>query len=354
MKLFISYKHIDSDFVHRLNADLTRYGISLWIDSAEVQPSEVFPKRIEEAIIGCDAFLVVLSPESLGSDWVQREIFCATKNHRKIIPILLRDCAVPFLISDIQYIDFQQTGYSEPRYAAAFQKLINILLPGSIYFGGLRPLPDICIKNVYAIPDDNRLRDKRMEELFSEKWDELRLMARTGANYLNSVGRNYRTDNGKGPGIATHLEEGRKFKVLLDYPYKPLEERMLFDLHDAWEKVSHSRVFHFFREYPKQVQINFTNYAPYCSLFFTAKSVIYDPYHVGRHNRKESPGNEFLVFEFEKQLGNTVTPPHDYYTLLDDHFARMWNASITFRELCAKHPDELGKYIPELDALGIK
>lgn len=64
---------------------------------------------------------IVLSPSSVNSVWVRKELSAALIKELKsksvvILPILLRDCDIPPLISDKRYADFRhdyQTGLSE-------------------------------------------------------------------------------------------------------------------------------------------------------------------------------------------------------------------------------------------------
>jgi hypothetical protein len=208
----------------------------------------------------------------------------------------------------------------------------------------LRPIPELFIKNIFAIPEENPQRDARMAELLdNERPGELLLLARTGFNYLHDAGVNYRVGFGK------HLREGKvPIRVLLENPYAKLAEAHLqaSRAKDRFGKLSPERFKELLELYTNNLEIRFTDNPVYCSLFFTYESVIYDPYHLGRPNWAERVGNHFLVFEYERPTREEYLGPRDYYSLLKSHFDFLWSdRTKTFGQLCLEHPDELGRFI---------
>jgi hypothetical protein len=85
---FISYSRDDRAYVEKLAAHLTAMGIPIWYDYRLVA-GEIFDEEIERRIGDCAAFLVVLSPRSVDSQWVGREITYADDLHKQLIPLLL-------------------------------------------------------------------------------------------------------------------------------------------------------------------------------------------------------------------------------------------------------------------------
>lgn len=78
--------------------------------------------EIGRALRRCDWFIVVLSPQSVRSKWVKRELLYALQRdafQERIIPVLLRPCDVDRLswtLSALETVDFEasrQAGYRD-------------------------------------------------------------------------------------------------------------------------------------------------------------------------------------------------------------------------------------------------
>lgn len=121
-KAFISYSHYDARFTKRLVADLQRFGIAAWQDRISLKGGQIWLDEIEKGIRQCKYFLVILSPESANSDWVRKECSYRIRLKRKIIPILYKNCDLPLILNDIQFVDFCNQPYS-----VALHDLQNIL-----------------------------------------------------------------------------------------------------------------------------------------------------------------------------------------------------------------------------------
>lgn len=112
-KIFISYSHRDRDFVKKLADDLKKKGISVWWDEWEINVGDSIVQRIEDGIKTSAFLAVVLSPDSVKSNWVKREVGSATmrqlseKRSITVLPILVTECEIPILLSDIKYADFR-------------------------------------------------------------------------------------------------------------------------------------------------------------------------------------------------------------------------------------------------------
>src|SRR4030067_854475 len=121
-KIFISYSSKDKFFVDQLADDLKTYDIDVWEYSTRVLAGEQIERKISQAIKDADYYLVVLSPNSVKSEWVNSELTKAigienNKAKKKfVIPVLFEDCELPNLISDKQYVNFvadYQTGLQQ-------------------------------------------------------------------------------------------------------------------------------------------------------------------------------------------------------------------------------------------------
>jgi uncharacterized protein YjbI with pentapeptide repeats len=91
---FISYSTKDQDFAERLHADLQDKGVRCWFAPEDVQGGRKLHEQIDEAIRRYDKLLVVLSQNSMNSEWVKTEIYHARqdeirRNCRKLFPVSL-------------------------------------------------------------------------------------------------------------------------------------------------------------------------------------------------------------------------------------------------------------------------
>jgi len=108
--IFISYSRKDSGFVHRLIGALENYGFSTWQDVNAIAGGEVWKGAIGKAVRECDAFLIVLSPQSAGSENVAKELAVATKHDRHILPVMYQACTIPdnmeYDLAELQWANF--------------------------------------------------------------------------------------------------------------------------------------------------------------------------------------------------------------------------------------------------------
>ena len=122
-KLFFSYARADSEFVLKLAEDLRSAGTNLWLDQLDIPGGVRWDDAIEEALKASPYFLVVLSTVSVTSDNVKDEISFGLENHKTIVPILYKDCDIPFRLKRLQYIDFRVD------YDNGFKRLVQTLTP---------------------------------------------------------------------------------------------------------------------------------------------------------------------------------------------------------------------------------
>jgi len=87
-QVFISYSHKDREYAHKLANELKRQGIETWFDDRTDQQGK-WPRVNQEGLDTCSTLIVVMSPDSHKSDWVQNEVRYATEKKKTILPILL-------------------------------------------------------------------------------------------------------------------------------------------------------------------------------------------------------------------------------------------------------------------------
>ena len=127
--VFISYSSHDRGFVEQLVRDLITNGITTWYDRWEMVPGDSLTQKIGIAILNNHSLVVVLSPSSVNSEWVQRELGVALNREFrersvKVIPALLEDCLVPPFLSDKVYADFRSD------YGGGLRELIGAVSGG--------------------------------------------------------------------------------------------------------------------------------------------------------------------------------------------------------------------------------
>ena len=119
--IFISYSSTDSDFALKLAQDLRSSNESVWIDKLNICAGEAWDKSIQKALRNSECVVIILSKASTESDNVLNEIHYAIDNKKRVVPVLLSDCELPFSLYRIHYIDFRVT------YETAFARLLNSL-----------------------------------------------------------------------------------------------------------------------------------------------------------------------------------------------------------------------------------
>jgi len=93
--IFISYSSKDKEKADQLTELLASAGLSVWIDQSGIEVATSWSKEIVQAIDGCKAFVVLLSPNSIASKNVIKELSLAAERNKKILPLDLEPVALP-------------------------------------------------------------------------------------------------------------------------------------------------------------------------------------------------------------------------------------------------------------------
>jgi TIR domain len=105
---FISYARVDEQFALNLARELRAAGTEIWIDQIDIRPSEIWERAIEQAMESCERMLVVLSPASAQSPNVMAEVNFALDEGKPVIPVLYRECRIPYRLRLFQRADFSK------------------------------------------------------------------------------------------------------------------------------------------------------------------------------------------------------------------------------------------------------
>ena len=126
--IFLSHNHNDKPFVNELARYLTDYGITVWVDQAEIKIGESLLEKVSTGIFESAFIGVVLSKNSINSEWVARELRMAMDKELKerrnlVLPIVLYEGALPDFLRDRLYADFSKAN----KYYTELAKLLSVL-----------------------------------------------------------------------------------------------------------------------------------------------------------------------------------------------------------------------------------
>ena len=127
--VFISYSSKNVAMARRLATDLQSEQMDVWLDEKKILVGDSIHQKIEEGISNCDYLILLVSQESMQSNWVQDEINVARmreKNQRQtiLLPTILRGVdtsCLPALLSDKKFTKFA------PKYEDGLRELIEAI-----------------------------------------------------------------------------------------------------------------------------------------------------------------------------------------------------------------------------------
>ncbi|RCW51598.1 toll/interleukin-1 receptor domain-containing protein [Halanaerobium sp. ST460_2HS_T2] len=127
VSLFLSHSSKDKFFVRKLAERLKQNRIEVWIDEAEINIGDSLIKKIGSAIDETDYFGVVLSHNSVNSEWVQKELQLAINRELEekqvVLPMLLEPVEIPHFLKGKLYADFT----TPEKFEKSFPKLLKTL-----------------------------------------------------------------------------------------------------------------------------------------------------------------------------------------------------------------------------------
>lgn len=114
MPVFISYSHEDKDFATNLAVQLVRHKAKVWIDQWELHVGDSIIDRIQSAIQGADALLIILSKTSVSSEWCKKEISSGLLRELEekrvvVLPAIIENCEIPLFLRGKLYADFRKS-----------------------------------------------------------------------------------------------------------------------------------------------------------------------------------------------------------------------------------------------------
>lgn len=115
-EVFLSHSNQDRVFVDSLAEVMRRHGVPVWYSQTNILGGRQWHDEIGAALKRCDWFLIVLSPKSVESKWVQGEVMYALNhNHydKKIVPLMYQSCdyedQLSWMLPTFQMVDFTRS-----------------------------------------------------------------------------------------------------------------------------------------------------------------------------------------------------------------------------------------------------
>jgi hypothetical protein len=129
---FVSYAHEDQEFVLALVERLQQQGLDVSYDRVVLQIGDSLIQVISQEISDGDFLIAVVSPDSVESEWCQKELALAASqgiNERrvKVLPVRFRNAKMPSLLEDTFWADAEHDDIETVarRLAAAIQAHIE-------------------------------------------------------------------------------------------------------------------------------------------------------------------------------------------------------------------------------------
>ena len=154
--VFISHVEEDADVALEIALKLEKAGYSTWFYELDSKPGPSYLLQTGTAIEQSQAVILVITPNSLGSQQVTREVVRAHESSKYVIPLL----------RDISHVEFQNR---QPEWREALGSATTTLIPKEGITGIFdRIVVGLKAKGIHPTskPDVSRL--ERIGRMFSE------------------------------------------------------------------------------------------------------------------------------------------------------------------------------------------
>src|SRR4029077_5537621 len=86
--VFISHSARDSWIARMMAEKVSELGAEAWLDVKDLEGGDVINRKTLDGLDACQESVVLVSPNSVGSQWVVFEIGAVWGQHKRITPIL--------------------------------------------------------------------------------------------------------------------------------------------------------------------------------------------------------------------------------------------------------------------------
>ncbi len=134
-EIFLSHSSQDGQFTKDLAAMMRRHGLPVWYSQTNIMGAQQWQVEIGAALQRCDWFAIILSPQSVNSMWVKRELSYALQKNRfdnRIVPI-------NYQASDFEQLSWTLSAFQMVDFTGSFHDGSRDLL--RIWGLGYQPLP---------------------------------------------------------------------------------------------------------------------------------------------------------------------------------------------------------------------
>ncbi|WP_204152150.1 GUN4 domain-containing protein [Leptolyngbya sp. CCY15150] len=128
--IFISYSREDVAYIKRLVQALQQYELPVWLDE-HTDDGTIWTHVLQEKVEACQAFLVVMTPRSYASSWVQSEVTYALELKKRIFPLLLEGNRW-LSVSALQTVDVTNGELPPDKFFDGLCKLVPPMSSGSL------------------------------------------------------------------------------------------------------------------------------------------------------------------------------------------------------------------------------
>jgi len=135
-QVFISYSEHDRETMEKIRNSLRRESLTVWTNTTDIQTGEDFQSAIDRGIEQTDNLVYLLSPDSVESEFVRKEIDYAVSLDKRIIPVLVRKTppeSIPKALQGVQYIDLTDN-VKEDDYVLDESQLLKIIHQDEVYY----------------------------------------------------------------------------------------------------------------------------------------------------------------------------------------------------------------------------
>lgn len=118
-KAFVSYSRADYPFANALIRMLSAE-IRFELDLMFLRPGDDWEEEIRRKLSDCDFLVVLVSPDSMGSEAVALEVDTAFRMHKRVLPIVIEDVESLLFLAGLHLIDGRRSVRSAAAALRAF------------------------------------------------------------------------------------------------------------------------------------------------------------------------------------------------------------------------------------------
>jgi len=127
--VFISYSHINSEWVHQFANALKQQGVNVWLDDWQIAAGESIVDALESGLRGSDVIVAILSPHNVASPNVLFELGFAVGMGKKLIAIVPQELdrsTIPFDLRARRFLVQEQPEKTAREVVIALEKDVKL------------------------------------------------------------------------------------------------------------------------------------------------------------------------------------------------------------------------------------